>query len=100
MAVRKRVRGTTLLVTSALAGAVLVALGPVGTASGSVAASTVRSSAAVTTTPPYCGPSTLLKADGTRWKCTFADYFGGTVLKADKWTVLTSQTADWGTNRA
>ena len=40
-----------------------------------------------------CG-STTTKADGSYWKCTFADDFSGTALDTTKWTVTrTDQTA-------
>lgn len=47
------------------------------------------------TAAPYCGP-TLRKPDGTRWRCTFADYFSGTALDRRKWTVMTSATSGFG----
>ena len=37
-------------------------------------------------TPPSCG-ATIYKADGTAWKCTFADDFNSGVLDCKKWTV-------------
>lgn len=36
------------------------------------------------TTP--CGPSTYLKADGSRYACSFSDEFAGSTLDSSKWT--------------
>lgn len=34
---------------------------------------------------PSCGGTTIYKADGTAWKCTFDDEFNGTRLDTTKW---------------
>lgn len=97
MTFRTRVRGTALIVLGGLIGSALLAMGSVGAASGSTAgsaASTAR--AAVITTLQNCGPGVYYRPDGTRMRCTFADYFGGSALKTGKWSVITSHTADWG----
>jgi beta-glucanase (GH16 family) len=46
-----------------------------------------------TATPPAsgpCGGTTLLKADGAPWQCTFDDEFGGTSVDRTKWLVQTT----------
>jgi beta-glucanase (GH16 family) len=48
----------------------------------------VRSGA--TTTGPYCGATTLYKANGTAWRCTFDDEFQGSSLDRTKWTPITT----------
>jgi beta-glucanase (GH16 family) len=45
-------------------------------------------------TAPYCG-ATVLKADGTAWRCSFVDNFDGTSLSAARWKVVTSNDADY-----
>lgn len=49
-----------------------------------------------TVTAPYCGPTVLRKANGTRWRCTFGEDFNGTALNTRKWTVMTSATSGFG----
>ena len=46
-----------------------------------------------TSPPPSCG-ATIYKANGTAWKCTFADDFNNGVLDGKKWSV--QQTAATG----
>ncbi|RNL79905.1 glycoside hydrolase family 16 protein [Nocardioides marmorisolisilvae] len=46
------------------------------------------------TTAPDCG-ATVRKADGTAWRCSFADYFDGTKLSTARWKVVTSNDADY-----
>src|SRR5215213_1194279 len=42
-----------------------------------------------TAAAPSCG-STIYKADGTAWRCTFADDFTTSVLDSSKWVVQTT----------
>ncbi|MBO9520095.1 MAG: glycoside hydrolase family 16 protein [Nocardioidaceae bacterium] len=79
----RRVAGVGLL--ACLSFGVLVAL-PGEAAPGSTA----------TTTAPSCGSTVFRKPDGTRWRCTFADYFSGTSLDTRKWTVMTSAASGFG----
>jgi beta-glucanase (GH16 family) len=46
------------------------------------------------TTGPTCAGPTLLKANGTLWRCTFDAEFGGTRLNRKKWSV--QRTSAWG----
>ncbi|MFL6108211.1 MAG: family 16 glycosylhydrolase [Marmoricola sp.] len=43
-----------------------------------------------------CGDTTLRKANGTAWQCTFADDFTGTSLDTSKWRVMTSAVYNFG----
>lgn len=86
MSVVTRARKVALAVVAGLGAALLVTTGPTGTASGATAA-------------PNCGPNVLYKADGTRWRCTFADYFSGSSLDRSKWTVMTSAVSNYGEDR-
>jgi beta-glucanase (GH16 family) len=48
--------------------------------------------------PDPCGPA-ILKADGSRWRCTFAEDFDGTTLDSRKWTPLTTAVTGLNNNR-
>lgn len=39
---------------------------------------------------PDCGP-TITKSDGTTWRCTFADHFGGRKLNSTHWSAFTTK---------
>lgn len=45
---------------------------------------------------PNCG-STIYKADGSKWTCTFADEFTGNGLDSNKWTVQQTATSGFTT---
>jgi hypothetical protein len=50
-------------------------------------------------TDPPVGPScgtTVLKADGTPWTCTFADAFDGTELDQSAWSAIETSTSRFG----
>lgn len=53
-----------------------------------------RSATTTTTTVPNCGGTTLAKAGGGTWQCTFDDEFDGTALDGTKW--IAQQTANSG----
>ena len=45
-----------------------------------------------------CGGMAPLKSDGTAWRCTFADEFGGTSLNAANWTQQLTAAGTTGTS--
>jgi len=49
----------------------------------------------VRTTVPSCGPVVPRKADGTPWRCTFADEFDGNRLSPLRWTRMTTGETSW-----
>jgi len=68
------------------------ALGAAGLVAIGVAVAAAPAGTASTT--PDCGV-TIHKADGTAWRCTFADSFDGTSLSKTRWKVVTSNDADY-----
>ena len=55
-----------------------------------VAVPTVVTGTSVSAVTPTCGGTTLYKANGTAWTCTFADEFSGTSLNTGNWVVQTT----------
>lgn len=62
-----------------------------------IAVSEAPAGTAATTISPNCGTTVVRKADGTAWHCSWVDNFDGTSLSPNRWTVLTSRTANFGT---
>jgi beta-glucanase (GH16 family) len=52
--------------------------------------------AAVRALGPGCGSVTYYKANGTPWRCVFADNFLGTKLDSTRWRVMTSSQFNFG----
>lgn len=48
---------------------------------------------------PDCGP-TVRKSNGTAWKCTFTDEFGGSTLNRNKWVVQRTAVSGHSGNKA